>query len=364
MSLPIALYPSQNIYKYILINKIGQGGFGEVWLAKDAAVDRDYAIKILDTNNVSIDERLQEAKTGNHLEHQNLIKIHNADVVTVADVNQNNHNLVIITMDFKEKGSCIKLLNSMGFIRTNAAIGLITDILRGLEYLHNQEFYHNDIKPENILLGNSDEGILTDYGITVKAPNQCKATPKSCYKLHKAPEVINSNLISSQTDIFQVGLTLFRLLNGNGILHEKRTAMGESDYNTAILKGSLIKDSDFLPLIPHKLITIVKKAINPDPEHRYKTPLEMRRVLEKISYPGFWTCNEHGHFIGDYGKNTYNFVIENTGSNLYNFTGMKTNKSSSRQTSVTKYTKKNMNTAELKQIQKEFMQSVLLGSIR
>ena len=72
---PVALTPGMNLYKYQLVSKIGAGGFGEVWLAHDLAVQREYAVKVL-RPSVSVDERLREAQIGNRLEHNNLVYVH------------------------------------------------------------------------------------------------------------------------------------------------------------------------------------------------------------------------------------------------------------------------------------------------
>ena len=103
-TVPFATFlPGMQVYKYKLQRRIGFGSFGEVWLANDNAVAHDYAIKIL-RPGVPVHERLREAHIG-------------------------------------------------------------ADILRGLGYLHGQNFFHNDVKPENVLIGPQSQGMLTDYGI-------------------------------------------------------------------------------------------------------------------------------------------------------------------------------------------------------
>ena len=81
----VTLTPGMTLYKYRLVSKIVAGSFGEVWLAHDLAVQREYAVKILQPG-VSVDERLREAQIGNRLEHNNLVYVHQADVVPVSSL--------------------------------------------------------------------------------------------------------------------------------------------------------------------------------------------------------------------------------------------------------------------------------------
>ena len=158
----ISLNSGDTLYKYKLDYCIGSGEFGQVWLANDLTISRDVAIKIIDDTLAPVAFHLKEAQLGNKLTHQNVVKIHYADVVSINETT----NAVIIVMDFHSHGSTLNYLNSANFMPLDKSIRLAVDILRGLEYLHEQNLFHNDIKPSNILLGAKDEGILTDYGIS------------------------------------------------------------------------------------------------------------------------------------------------------------------------------------------------------
>ena len=77
---PITLSTGMRLYKYQLKRLIGQGSFGEVWLARDLTLQREFAVKVLKPG-FSVDERLREAQIGNQLTHTNLVHVHQADVV-------------------------------------------------------------------------------------------------------------------------------------------------------------------------------------------------------------------------------------------------------------------------------------------
>ena len=146
-AIPMANFlPGMQVYKYQLKYRVGTGNFGEVWLATDSAVGHDYAIKIL-RPGIPVNDRLREAQIGHSLAHNNLVRVHQADVI-----NFGGNDLVIIAMDYLPDGSIAKLANPSGFFPMPEVIRLGMNILRGLEYLHSQNFFHNDVKPENALI--------------------------------------------------------------------------------------------------------------------------------------------------------------------------------------------------------------------
>ena len=132
-----------------------------------------------------MDERLREAQIGNRVEHNNLVYVHQADVVPVA-----GDHAVILAMDYQPNGSVETLANPAGYLPLPGVLRIARDILQGLEYLHARSFFHNDIKPGNILLGPQQQAMLSDYGITGVSANGAPVAAPNAYLLHRAPEVV------------------------------------------------------------------------------------------------------------------------------------------------------------------------------
>lgn len=345
------------LYKYQLQQHIGGGHFGEVWLAHDLTLARDVAIKILDESMAPVAEHLNEAKVGNRLEHANVIHVHYADVVATS-----SGNVVAIAMDYHPNGCATSQLNPSNFLPMTEAVRITIDILRGLEYLHESGLFHNDIKPSNILVGPRGEGILTDYGISCASPDLKPTKAPNAYILHKAPETIASGNITLSTDIYQVGVTLFRLLNGVGTIRDLRNSVGHARFEELKGKGKIPRKQDYLPFIPPSLTRVITKATKADPVERFQSALEMRRALEAISIAGYWTTVSTGEYLGVSGNQTFRFSQEKT-KHGYKFTAFRTRLDSGNETRVAKMSGARLDVDQLKKHRKSFMLSVVSGEM-
>lgn len=339
------------VYKYSLKHRIGSGSFGEVWLATDNSVGHDYAIKIL-RPGIPVHERLREAHIGHTLTHNNLVRVHHADVVD---------GLVIMAMDYLPEGAITKLANPSDYIPLPDVLRIAIDILRGLEYLHGQNFFHNDVKPENVLIGAVRQGMLSDYGIVGISADGSPVPPPNSYKIHCAPEVVNKIGINAQTDVFQAGMTIFRMLVGLGALRDKFTKLGEAQYYQAICDAKLVMASDFPAYVPNKLKRIVLKALSPDIATRYISALEMRRDLEKLNYPGYWTVAPSGAFVGHNGAHEFRFEHQKAVSGKFNVSAFKKSKATLRETRISKFSASGLTNAQSTQQIERLVKAVVTG---
>jgi serine/threonine protein kinase len=339
--------------KYRLMRPIGRGAFGEVWLAQDQAVNHEYAIKVLNAG-VGIDQRLREAQVGHAFTHNNLVRVHQADVATDGKV--------VIAMDYFPDGSITTLANPGNFLPLPVALRTVIDMLQGLEHLHLHSFFHNDVKPQNILRGPQGQAKLADYGIVGISANGAPVQPSSWYVLHAAPETVAGNGIEARTDVFQTGLTLFRLLVGLGALEAKFNALGQADYADALAKGVLITRADFPPFIPNAVCRTVMTSIDPDPTKRFQSALEMRRALEKLCFTGHWTVDATGELRGEDARHTYRFEQVSASGPNASVNAFKTNKASGRETRISRFTNRNMTDLAARRLVVSFLKAVVEGT--
>lgn len=350
----VPLAPGMTLYKYRLVSKIGAGSFGEVWLAHDLAVQREYAVKILQPG-VSVDERLREAQIGNRLEHNNLVYVHQADVVPVS-----GEHAVILAMDYQPNGSVETLANPAGYLPLPAVLRIARDILQGLEYLHARSFYHNDIKPGNILLGPRQQAMLSDYGITGVSSNCAPVAAPNAYVLHRAPEVLTTGNIGVSSDIFQVGMTLARLIIHIDHLQSVRASIGPAQYEKDLASGKLLQAKDFGYHIPAAVRRVVLKAVHPDSAQRYASALEMRRAIEKLNYPGYWTVDVQGNEVGKCGSYEFSYSCSPM-AGLVDVTCTKTNVDSGKCQRVNQFCKRGLTQKQAEKVVAGFKQFVVKG---
>lgn len=350
------LSPGTVLYKYQLKRCVGKGHFGEVWLAHDLTISRDVAVKVLDASMAPAALGLREAQVGNRLNHQNVVKVHYADVCT-----NHTNNVVLIAMDYHPAGSIMSLLNPGNFVVMRKAVSAITDVLRGLEYLHNQHIFHNDIKPSNILIGPQQEALLTDYGISCFSPGLLPVPAPNSYSLHIAPETLTTNTISVTTDVYQVGLTLFRLINGIGLVQEQKQKVGEVQFELLKARGKVPAAEDYMPFSGADINRVIRKATDPDPSKRFQSAVEMRRALEKIKYYGYWDCEPTGELFGIYGKYKYTFSTHKSKSG-FEMTAYKES-DTGRTTRVSKFSSRGLSNTDFLKLKKNYFLAILTGTI-
>lgn len=353
VALPIAA-GAQFLNKYALVSKIGGGNFGDVWLANDNAVGHTFAIKILKPGMGVVDQ-LREAQIGHAIQHNNLVHVYQADVLT--------DGRVVIAMDYFSEGSITTLANPANFLPLPIALRAVIDVLQGLEYLHTRNFFHNDIKPENILRGPRGQAKLGDYGIVGVSPDGRPVPAPAQYIFHTAPETIAGNRIEARTDVFQTGLTLFRLLVGLGELRSRLAMLGKPAYDAAFAAGTLVRDQDFPPHVPRSVVRAIKKAIHPSPTERFQSALEMQRALEKLSFPGHWTVDATGRLVGDNARHSYRFDHVPAAGTSASVAAFKTNKVSGRENRVGAYTIKNLTKGAAEKLVIAFIKAVVEGSV-
>lgn len=340
--------------KYNFIRRIGSGSFGEVWLALDQAVNHEYAVKVLNAG-IAVDQRLREAQVGHLFTHNNLVRVHQADVATDGKV--------VIAMDYFPEGSITTLANPAHFLPLPLALKAVVDMLRGLEHLHLNNFFHNDVKPQNILRGPQGQAKLADYGIVGFSATGAPVQPIGWYKLHAAPEMVAGRGIEAKTDVFQTGLTLFRLLVGIGALEAKFQSLGEVAYNAAIASGTLINQSDFPPYIPSAVRRVVLKATEAQPSNRYQTALEMRRALEGLAYPGYWTIDASGDLLGVDDRHHFRVELTPLNRTTADLEARRLNRSSGRETRVTRFTRSGIRLSDATRLRDNFIKAVVSGDV-
>ena len=173
-----------------------------------------------------------------------------------------------------------------------------------LEYAHQQDYIHRDIKPGNILIGRRGEGKLSDFGLATQVPRGATASPYG-YLTHVAPEMFRDGVANRLTDIYALGVTAYRLLNGDGFLPQLATT---EELQDMILAGEYPDRSHYRPHVPMQLRKVVNRAMNTDPAKRYASASDFRHALEAVPISCDWGWKQKRHRL-DYRTKIDDIVV-------------------------------------------------------
>ncbi|HEX8652568.1 MAG TPA: serine/threonine-protein kinase [Pyrinomonadaceae bacterium] len=259
------------IGSYTLISQIGRGGFGVVWLAekRTAIATTRFALKLARDEDVDIEAFKHEAVIWAQVSgHPNVLPIIEADIYD---------GQAVIVSEYAPGGSLQDWLKKHGGRAPSieAAVEMATEILDGLEYLHEQRIIHRDLKPDNILL-QRETPRLADFGIARVIKTGSYSQNLSGTFAYMAPEAFDGKR-NEQTDVWSVGVILYQMLAG-------RLPYDQPDIVSLV--GAIVHhDPPPLPdSIPDSLRSAVMRALKRDTAERYQSAAEMRRDLRAVSY--------------------------------------------------------------------------------
>lgn len=261
---------------YDLDKRLGNGAFGEVWLGDDRALGVKRAIKFVPPHKIKDPTNFYE-------EPQTLIALKHENVIEVTDAGKTADGQLYIAMEFYPEGS-ISDKTSGGIVPLKYSLKLAGDICRGLEYAHAQDFIHRDIKPANIIIDNKGNARLSDFGLATKVDLDGAASPYG-YIGHLAPEVITDDITDKRTDIYALGVTIYRMINGDAYLPMTIDPM---DLMDMIKDGSFPNRNHYRPFVPTAIRTIINRALDLNPDNRYQNAADLRHALEKVSINTSW----------------------------------------------------------------------------
>lgn len=258
-----------------------EGKNSKVWIVHDTQLDEQLVLKEItkqSLENQSIQDFFLEAKLLNYGDHPHIMPIRHAS--------EDDENIYITMPYYKEGSLQSKMDNKM--LTVGEIIKYALDFLNGLLFIHVKEMIHLDIKPSNVIINDKDRALLTDFGLSRYLEMDGFANQPMQYKAHRSPE---SFIIQDRTildDIYQAGITMYRLCNGDDVFYDQFENMvhkhGGSSHEIYLdLKRGKFPDRNFyLPHIPSKLRNIINKAMHYDSEKRYKSILELVNALSKI----------------------------------------------------------------------------------
>jgi serine/threonine protein kinase len=283
-----SLEKGQQIGSYVILDRLGAGGMGEVYLAKDSRLERTVALKVL-SPDISADKRRmqrfrQEAKVASSLNQPNILTIYEFGEV---------EGLTFLATEFIDGETLRNYLHNKR-IKPGETIDIAIQILTALEAAHEAHIVHRDIKPENVMIRHRDRLVkVLDFGLAKvtekrspvvtenesEAVTEFKTTPGVLMGTinYMSPEQARAIAVDERTDIWSVGVMLYEMLTG---------VMPFSGPTTSHTLVQIIeKDPPALTKVseaPAELQRIVRKAMAKNPDERYQSARDMAVDLRTL----------------------------------------------------------------------------------
>ena len=283
--------------------KLGAGGMGEVYRARDEKLNRDVAIKVLPAKLCENGDRLhrfeQEAQAAGSLNHPNILAVYDVGTTESAPY---------VVSELLE-GETLRELLDNGPLSTRKAIDYGTQIARGLAAAHDKGIIHRDLKPDNLFITKDDYVKILDFGlaklIQPTGENQSQ-TDVETRRVHTdpgtvmgtagymAPEQVRGRAVDHRADIFSFGAVLYEMLSGRRAFH------GDSAIETlnAILKEEPAELTSTHPHIVPALERLVSHCLEKSPERRFQSASDVAFALESLSgvtsHPSQQTVTAYG----------------------------------------------------------------------
>src|SRR5262245_6234249 len=284
----MAITPGTKFSRYEIRSKIGEGGMGEVYLARDTKLDRKVALKILPVDLAANQDRMrrfvQEAKAASALNHPNIL--------TIFEIDETESRHFIAT-EFIE-GETLRERTKRSSPKLSESLAIATQIAGALAASHAAGIVHRDIKPENIMLRQDGLVKVLDFGLAklTERPSadsvDTEAVTRAAYTepggvmgtaIYMSPEQARGLEVDARSDIFSLGTVMYEMITG-------RLPFEGSNRNEIV--ASILSEKESPPLarytrqVPDELERIVDKAVRKDPSQRYQTMKDLLIDLKNL----------------------------------------------------------------------------------
>jgi serine/threonine protein kinase/tetratricopeptide (TPR) repeat protein len=271
---------------YRIVEKIGAGGMGEVYLADDTELERKVALKFLPFHlcgDADACERFKrEARAAAALKHSN--------IVTVYDVGEHKGR-PFFAMEYCE-GQLLSDVIAQHDISLEQSVDLILHVANGLRHAHESGIIHRDIKPSNVILDSQGLPKLADFGLAqLKGSKKLTVTGSTMGTLeYMSPEQVEGKVLDARSDLFSLGVILYEMICA------RRPFTGE--YRQAISHSILHEEPEplrrFKSGVPDELQRIVSKLLQKDPQLRYQSAAGLISDLNQLKATGLKQARRPG----------------------------------------------------------------------
>lgn len=263
--------------RYKIERELGRGAMGVVYLGKDPKINRQVAIKTLDYTQFSTNE-IKTVKSRFFREAEAAGRLSHSNIVTVYDVGE-EEGCAFIAMDYVNGVPLSNYTRPDNLLPVAEVYRIVAIVAEALDYAHEQNIVHRDIKPGNIMYNPEDRQLkITDFGIA-RITDSVKTRTGSFMgsPSYMAPEQMTASSVDGRADLYALGVSFYQLLTGK--LPFDADSLGNLAYKITNEKHRPVKEAR--GDLPGSATRIVNKALQKKPEKRYTSGAEMSAAVKR-----------------------------------------------------------------------------------
>ena len=251
--------------------RIGRGFFSEVYRAWDASLEQEVALKLYRPSEDGAQEwssfGLREARFLARIRHPNVVSVYGVD---------HCHGRLGVWMEYIRGRTLEAFVQDLGTLAAREAVLIGLEVCASVAAAHQLNLLHRDIKCKNVMRENGGRIVLMDFGLGQDLRVAAERSPRICgTPLYMAPEILRGDPATVQSDIYSIGIVLYRMVTGAfpveaNSLHEVRRM-----YE----RGQVRLLRDRRPDLPSGFVRVVERALAADPAERFATTGQMAQAL-------------------------------------------------------------------------------------
>jgi serine/threonine-protein kinase len=259
------LFQGQILGKYKILAALGSGGFGTVYLARDTWIDKQVAIKVPHKQNLDFGELLREPRLLASVNHPNIVAITTAE---------KQDNVFFIVMEYVAGDTLETVIVRDGALELTRALDYACQICNAVDHAHRQGVLHRDLRPANVLVSESGQVKVADFGTSRFLEIAAHGTTVIGSPPYMAPEQFQGKAVFA-SDVYSLGVTMYQMLTGVLPYDTPSPADLERLYRGDLVTAPRLKNAS----IPRRINDIVMKAMAADIGSRYQKASDLIEEL-------------------------------------------------------------------------------------
>jgi len=267
----------ERIGKYYVVHEVGRGSSGAVYLSHDPFYGRDVAIKLYHSSGV--DDADSRNARRMFLGEANMIgKLHHPNIVPIYDAGEEDGRRYVVTEHVHGARTLSAYCRPGSLLPEDQVVQIIYKCAKALHYAHSRGVVHRDIKPSNILLTQDGDVRIVDFGIALVADSDIsRLEGVAGSPAYMSPEQVQGHPLDARSDLYSVGAVMYEMLCGQRPF--RAGALGK--LLRQVVQSTPEPLGQMRPGIPPELEAIVMRALQKDPELRYRSGAELAADLTR-----------------------------------------------------------------------------------